>query len=118
MATAAKMKKNAPPPAPNRSYLVIGALGLAGAAVLAYLVLKPKDVSIPANVTILAADTAGFRGYVLGSPTARGDDRVCAIECFAQGNDFLRFSCAVAAQCQRPDAGVDQKRHDLERSAL
>ncbi len=71
MASAAKMKKNAPPPAPARSYLLIGALAVTGAVVLGYLVMKPKDVSIPANVTVLTADTAGFRGYVLGSDSAK-----------------------------------------------
>jgi protein-disulfide isomerase len=54
----------------NRFFLILGALAVAGAAVLAVLVLKPKDESIPAKVTVLAADTAGFRGYLVGSPTA------------------------------------------------
>lgn len=54
----------------NRFFLILGALAVAGAVVLGVLVLKPKDVSIPANVTVLAADTAGFRGYLLGSPSA------------------------------------------------
>lgn len=54
----------------NRFYLLLGVLALAGAAVLAYLVLGRKPVSIPANVMIQPADTAGFRGYVLGQPTA------------------------------------------------
>jgi hypothetical protein len=49
---------------------------------------------------------------------ARNDDRVCAIGCFAQGNDFLGFNCAVTTQCQGSDTGVYKKRHDLERSAL
>ncbi len=46
------------------------------------------------------------------------DDRISAIESFAQGNDFFGFNRTIAPQCQRPDAGIDQKRHDLERSAL
>jgi len=54
----------------NRFFLILGGLAVAGAVALAVLVLKPKDVSIPANVTVLAADTAGFRGYLIGSPTA------------------------------------------------
>ncbi len=57
-------------PSSNRFFRGLGALAVAGGVVLAYLVLNPKDVSIPANVTVLAADTAGFRGYLVGSPTA------------------------------------------------
>lgn len=73
---AAPMKASTPRSHPergassNRFLLTLGGLAVAGGAVLAWLVMKPKDVSIPANVTVLAADTAGFRGYVLGSPTA------------------------------------------------
>ncbi len=55
----------------NRFYVMLGVAALAGAAVLFYLVQKPKVVSIPANVTVLAADTAGFRGYFLGSDSAK-----------------------------------------------
>ena len=54
----------------NRFYLVLGAVALAGIAALVYQVRKPKGVSIPANVTVLTADTAGFRGYLLGSESA------------------------------------------------
>ena len=54
----------------NRFYLLLGAIALAGIAALVYQVRKPKGVSIPANVTVLTADTAGFRGYVLGSDSS------------------------------------------------
>jgi protein-disulfide isomerase len=57
-------------PGMNRFYLVLGAVALAGIAWLVYQVGKPAGVSIPVNVTVLAADTAGFRGYVLGSDSA------------------------------------------------
>ena len=60
----------APAPGMNRFYLVLGAVALAGIAWLVYQVGKPSGVSIPVNVTILAADTAGFRGYVLGADSA------------------------------------------------
>lgn len=60
----------APAPGLNRFYLVLGAVALAGIAWLIYQIGKPSGVSIPANVTVLAADTAGFRGYLLGSPAA------------------------------------------------
>ena len=48
---------------------------LAGAAVIGVGVIgwqmtRKPPVSIPANVTVTAADTAGFRGYVLGSDSA------------------------------------------------
>jgi protein-disulfide isomerase len=55
----------------SRFYLILGALALAGIAALVYQVKKPKPLSIPANVTVLVADTAGFRGYVLGSDSAK-----------------------------------------------
>jgi protein-disulfide isomerase len=51
-------------------YLGLGALAVAGVAVILYLVLKPSTVSIPVNVAVQASDTAGFQGYVLGSPDA------------------------------------------------
>ena len=60
----------APATGMNRFYLVLGAVALAGIAALVYQVKKPRGVSIPANVTVLAADTAGFRGYLLGSDSA------------------------------------------------
>jgi protein-disulfide isomerase len=60
----------APAPGMNRFYLVLGAVALAGIAWLVYQVGKPSGVSIPVNVTVLAADTAGFRGYLMGSPAA------------------------------------------------
>ena len=61
----------ASPSGMNRFYLVLGVVALTGIAALVYQVQKPKGVSIPANVTVLAADTAGFRGYLLGADSAR-----------------------------------------------
>lgn len=57
-------------PGVNRFYLVLGVLAVAGVGVLAYLASGGGAVSIPANVTVLASDTAGFRGYLVGSPDA------------------------------------------------
>ncbi|HYF38344.1 MAG TPA: thioredoxin domain-containing protein [Gemmatimonadales bacterium] len=54
----------------KRFYSILAAVALFGLGVLAYLLLKPDTVSIPANVTIQASDTSGFRGYVKGSPEA------------------------------------------------
>ena len=50
-------------------YLALAAVAVIGAGLLVYQVTKPK-VSIPANVAVLPADTAGFRGYALGSDSA------------------------------------------------
>jgi protein-disulfide isomerase len=55
----------------NRFYTLLGVIGVAGLAVIGYLALKGRQtISIPADVTVLAADTAGFRGYLLGSDSA------------------------------------------------
>ncbi len=54
----------------NRFYLVLAAVVVIGLAALGYSALRPSPVSIPANVTVVAADTAGFRGYLLGSASA------------------------------------------------
>src|SRR5918999_5754378 len=54
----------------KRFYSVLAAIALFGLGVLTYLLLKPSTVSLPANVTIQASDTAGFRGYIKGSETA------------------------------------------------
>jgi protein-disulfide isomerase len=58
------------PRSPSSFYGLIAVLVVLGAGVLIYLTRRPKDVSIPAKVTVMAADTAGFRGYVLGSESA------------------------------------------------
>lgn len=57
-------------PGVKRFYAIFAVVALVGLAALAYLLLKPSTVSIPANVTIQASDTSGFRGYVKGSPEA------------------------------------------------
>ena len=54
----------------KRFYLVLAVVGAAGVAAILYVVLKPSTVSIPVNVAVQASDTAGFQGYVLGSPSA------------------------------------------------
>lgn len=54
----------------KRFYVLFAVLVLAGIGVLAYLLLKPSTVSIPANVTVQASDTSGFHGYVKGSTDA------------------------------------------------
>jgi len=54
----------------KRFYAILAGVAAVGAGVLAYLLFRPQTVSIPANVTIQASDTAGFRGYLKGSPDA------------------------------------------------
>lgn len=55
----------------NRFYTLMGIVGVAGLAAIGYLALgRRSNVSIPVNATILEADTAGFRGYLLGSESA------------------------------------------------
>ena len=55
----------------NRFYTVLGIVGVAGLGAIGYLALRGENtVSIPVDVTVLAADTAGFRGYLLGSDSA------------------------------------------------
>ncbi len=55
----------------KRFYTLFAVLALAGVGVLAYLLLKPSTISIPANVTIQPSDTSGFHGYVKGSKDAQ-----------------------------------------------
>ena len=54
----------------KRFYSLFAVLAVAGLGVLGYLLTRPATVSIPANVTVQASDTSGFKGYVKGSPTA------------------------------------------------
>lgn len=57
-------------PGVKRFYAALAAIALIGLGVLAYLLLKPDTVSIPANVTVQTSDTSGFKGYVKGSAEA------------------------------------------------
>jgi protein-disulfide isomerase len=54
----------------KRFYSVFAVFAVAGLGVLGYLLTRPATVSIPANVTVQASDTSGFKGYVKGSATA------------------------------------------------
>ena len=51
-------------------YLTLAGVAVVGIGILGYQLTKSNAVSIPANVTISPTDTAGFRGYVLGSDSA------------------------------------------------
>lgn len=54
----------------NRFYLILGAVALVGVGLLAWMASGGGSTSIPVNVTIQPSDTAGFRGYILGSADA------------------------------------------------
>jgi protein-disulfide isomerase len=59
-----------PPAGLKRFYVALAAVAVVGAGALAWVLARPSTVSIPANVTVHAADTAGFQGYVLGDSGA------------------------------------------------
>lgn len=79
----------------NRFNLLLGGVAIVGAGVLVYLVTGRKSVSIPANVTVVPADTAGFRGYIVGSASA-------PIE-VTEYADYQCPSCAGFEAVQYPD---------------
>jgi protein-disulfide isomerase len=54
----------------TRFYSLIAVAAIAGVGVIVYLMKGSTAVSIPVNVAVTAADTAGFRGYILGSDSA------------------------------------------------
>ncbi len=54
----------------KRFYAILAGVAVLGLGALGFLLSRPKVSSIPANVTVQPSDTAGFRGYVKGSPTA------------------------------------------------
>lgn len=51
-------------------YWLLGAIAIVGVGLLVWQMRRGGAVSIPANVEVLASDTAGFRGYTLGSDSA------------------------------------------------
>ncbi len=76
-------------------YLALGAVAVVGALFLVSRVMGVGAVSIPANVTVMPADTSGFRGYLLGSENA-------PIE-VSEYADFTCPGCAAFATVQFPD---------------
>lgn len=57
-------------PGMKRFYAVLAGVALLAIGVFGFLLTRPKVSSIPANVTVQPSDTAGFRGYIKGSPSA------------------------------------------------
>lgn len=52
-------------------YTALTVVAVAGLGAIGWMALRPRNpVSIPVDVTVLAADTAGFRGYLLGNADA------------------------------------------------
>jgi protein-disulfide isomerase len=54
----------------KKFYMVLGGVAVVGAGAIGLQMTKRPAVSIPVDVTVVAADTAGFQGYVLGSDSA------------------------------------------------
>lgn len=54
----------------KRFYMLLGVVAVAGLAILGWQLSRSSSAGIPVNVAILPTDTAGFRGYVLGSDSA------------------------------------------------
>ncbi|HTC24963.1 MAG TPA: thioredoxin domain-containing protein, partial [Gemmatimonadales bacterium] len=52
-------------------YSALAGVAVIGVGVLGWMLSRPRATSIPANVPVQAADTAGFRGYLLGSDSAK-----------------------------------------------
>jgi len=52
-------------------YAALAGVVVVGLGALGWMLTRPRTASIPANVTVQAADTAGFRGYLLGSDSAK-----------------------------------------------
>ena len=83
------------PPGLKRFYLLLGGVAAAGLAVLAFLVIRPASVSIPVDVKVQPSDTAGFRGYVLGSASAPVE--------ISEYADYQCPSCLHFEEIQFPD---------------
>jgi len=70
--------------------IVFGVVVVIGAVFLASKLLGGKPVSIPANAVVTVADTAGFRGYVIGDPNA-------PVEIV----EYVDFECIVCANWEQ-----------------
>lgn len=82
-------------PGMNRFYLLLGVVAVVGVGVLVYLATGRGAVSIPVNVEVTEADTAGFRGYIIGSPDAPVE--------ITEYADYQCPSCQMFATIQFPD---------------
>ena len=57
-------------PGMKRFYAILAGVAVLAIGVFGFLLTRPQVSSIPANVTVQPEDTAGFRGYLKGSPSA------------------------------------------------
>jgi protein-disulfide isomerase len=74
-------------------YITLGLVAVIGVGILGYLMARPKDTGLPANIVISPSDTAGFAGYLLGSDSAivevtEYSDYQCP---FCQGFALIQF---------------------------
>lgn len=82
-------------PGLNRFYLLLGVVAVIGVGALVYLATGRGTVSIPVNVVVTDADTAGFRGYLIGSADAPVE--------ITEYADYQCPSCQMFATIQFPD---------------
>ncbi|HEY3933281.1 MAG TPA: thioredoxin domain-containing protein [Gemmatimonadales bacterium] len=76
-------------------YIALAVVVIGGAAFIVSRMVSTPAISIPANVVVTAADTSGFRGYILGLPSAPVE--------VAEYADFQCPHCADFDQVQFPD---------------
>jgi protein-disulfide isomerase len=76
-------------------YIALAVVVVAGGLFITSRVRSARSVSIPANVVVTAADTSGFRGYLLGASSAPVE--------IAEYADYQCPHCADFDQVQFPD---------------
>ncbi|MGH7594307.1 MAG: DsbA family protein [Gemmatimonadales bacterium] len=76
-------------------YIALGVVAVLGIGFIASRLRSGPAVSIPANIVVTTADTSGFRGYLLGSPSAPVE--------ITEYADYGCPHCADFDQVQFPD---------------
>jgi protein-disulfide isomerase len=75
-------------------YTALVGVAVIGVGVLGWMLSRPKTTSIAANVSVQPADTAGFRGYLLGADSAKVE--------ITEYADFQCPFCQTFATLQMP----------------
>jgi protein-disulfide isomerase len=75
-------------------YTALVGVAVIGVGALGWMLSRPKTTSIAANVSVQPADTAGFRGYLLGADSARVE--------ITEYADFQCPFCQTFATLQMP----------------